>query len=150
MCKIIHYKCCCDIINNKRAVFIYSEGYGGDHYASSTIEKMVKNNKIHLYNVKSLKEIEGKSNLYKSSELYAIGPGVAEGFHVRAFVIEAGLAHNVALQIQTYYSSTKHIAKQNGTARKTRHIQLRKLYMPDIVKIGIIKITQISGYMKFS
>ncbi len=65
--------CCCDIINNKRAVFIYSEGYGGDHYASSTIEKMVKNNKIHLYNVKSLKEIEGKSNLYKSSELYAIG-----------------------------------------------------------------------------
>lgn len=65
--------CCCGIVNNKRAVFIYSEGYGGDHYASSTIEKMVKNNKIHLYNVKLLKEIEAKSNLYKRNEIYAIG-----------------------------------------------------------------------------
>ena len=79
------------------------------------------------------------------SELYAIGSGVTEGLHVRLFLLEAGLVRNATLEIQTDSSSAKSIAKQYGTSRKTRHIQLRYLLMQDLVRTGILKITKING-----
>jgi hypothetical protein len=66
---------CCGVINEKRAVFIYSEGYGGDHYASLAMEKKIKNNSVHIYNVKSIEDIDKKSKLYKKKDLYVIGQG---------------------------------------------------------------------------
>ena len=52
------------------------------------------------------------------SDLYAIGSGVAEGLHICESLMEAGLANNVTLEIQTDSSSAKSIAKQYGTSRK--------------------------------
>ena len=44
------------------------------------------------------------------SELYVIGTCVAEGLHIRSFVMEAGLAHKVTIHIQTDSSSANSIA----------------------------------------
>ena len=79
------------------------------------------------------------------SELYAIGSGLAEGLHVRSFLLEAGLVRNVTLEVQIDSSSAKSIAKQYGTSRKTRRIKLRYLFMRDLVRTGILKITKVDG-----
>ena len=56
-----------------------------------------------------------------------------------------GLSNNVTSEIQTDSPSAQSIAKQYGTSRKTRHIQLRYLFMQDLIQSGILKITNISG-----
>ena len=50
-----------------------------------------------------------------------------------------------SLNFETDSSSAKSIAKQYGTSRKTGHIQLRYLFMQDLVQSGILNITQIPG-----
>ena len=78
-------------------------------------------------------------------ELYAIGSRVAEGLHIRPFLIETRLSMNVTLEFQTDSSSAKSIAKQYGTSRKTRHIQLRYLFTQGHVHNGYSNITKTSG-----
>ena len=57
----------------------------------------------------------------------------------------AGLSNNVTSEIQTDFSSARSIAKQYGTSRKTRHIQLRYLFMQDLVQSGTLQIYKLAG-----
>ena len=79
------------------------------------------------------------------SELYGIGSGTAEGLHIRSFLMESTLAKSVSLVLYTDSSSAKSIAMQFGTSRKTRHIQLKYLYMQDLVASNIVQIKKIKG-----
>ena len=61
-------------------------------------------------------------------DLYGINSGIEDGLHMRSFLMEAALSTNVTLETQTDSSSAKSIAQQYGSARKTRHTQLRYLF----------------------
>ena len=79
------------------------------------------------------------------SELYGIGAGVKEALHVRSFLLEAKLAKSVLIETWTDSSAAKSIAMSYGTSRKTRHLDLRYLYMQDLVLQGIVKIKKVPG-----
>ena len=49
--------------------------------------------------------------------------------------------------MQNRFCKRETIASQHGTSRKTRHIQLRFLYMQDLVHLGILRLKKIAGDM---
>ena len=79
------------------------------------------------------------------SELYGIGAGIAESLHVRSFLMEAGIAKSVLIEVWTDSTAAKSIAMSYGTSRKTRHIELKYLYMQDLVLQGLVKIKKVPG-----
>ena len=80
------------------------------------------------------------------SELYAISTGFCRRtLHTFLLNGRRGFSNNVTLEIKTDSSSAGSMAKQCGTALKTRRIQLRYLCMQDLVQSGILKIIMISG-----
>ena len=74
-----------------------------------------------------------------------MGAGAADGLHLRSFLCESGLASSVRITIQTDSSSGKSIASQHGVSRRTRHVQLRFLFLQELVEIGRIKLKKIDG-----
>ena len=77
------------------------------------------------------------------AELYAIGSGVSEGLGVMSFLQESQLLSKVSMLIMTDSTSAKAIATRMGVSKLTRHIQLRHLYMQDLVANNIIKIKKV-------
>ena len=73
--------------------------------------------------------------------------GAADGLHLRSFLFESGLASSVTVTIQTDSSAGKSIASQHGVSRRTRHVQLRYLFLLELVDAGIIKLKNIDGMM---
>ena len=77
------------------------------------------------------------------AELYAIGSGVSEGLGVMNFLQESQLLPKVSMLIMTDSTSARAIATRMGVSKLTRHIQLRHLYMQDLVANNIIKIKKV-------
>jgi len=79
------------------------------------------------------------------SELYAMNAGSADGLHLRAFLLESGLAGKTEIFLYTDSSAAKSIASQFGLSRKTRHVQLRFLFLQDLVQTGLIRLKKVGG-----
>ena len=79
------------------------------------------------------------------AELYAVGLGVSESLFVRSLLIESKLTLKVNIIIHTDSTAGKSMASRHGLSKKTKHIQLRFLYMQDLILSGIVKIKKIAG-----
>ena len=77
------------------------------------------------------------------AELYAIGQGTSEALFVRNLVTEAKLAKNVSITVHTDSTAGKSMATRFGTSKKTKHVELRFLYVHKLVGKGIIKLRKI-------
>ena len=79
------------------------------------------------------------------AELYAIGTGIAEGLALGNFLVEACLCTKFQLLVYTDSSAGKSIATRLGVSKKTRHIDLRFLYMQQLIKSGIVQLQKVAG-----
>ncbi len=79
------------------------------------------------------------------AELYAINTGCSEGIAIKHLLTEAKFAKKVLLRISTDSSAGKSLAVRFGASRKSRHIELRHLYVQHLVKQGILTIRKIPG-----
>ena len=70
------------------------------------------------------------------AELYAIGQGISETLYVRNLILDAELARKVKLHIYTDSTAGKSMATRFGSGKKTKHVELRFLYMQDLVVRG--------------
>ena len=77
------------------------------------------------------------------AELYAIGAGAADSLFIR--LLEACLIPKVHLFIHTDSTAGKSMASRYGTSRKTRHVQLRYLFVQELVTSGVITIRKVLG-----
>ena len=77
------------------------------------------------------------------AELYAIGQGTSEALFVRNLVTEAKLAKNVSITVHTDSTAGKSMATRFGTSKETKHVELRFLYVQELVGKGIIKLRKI-------
>ena len=80
------------------------------------------------------------------AELYAIGLGVQEALFVKSLILEAKLAKAVNLTCHTDSTSGKSMATRFGLGKKTKHIELRYLYMQDLVNSGMLKISKVGTH----
>jgi hypothetical protein len=80
------------------------------------------------------------------AELYAIGLGVQEALFVKSLILEAKLAKGVNLSCHTDSTAGKSMATRFGLGKKTKHIELRYLYMQDLVASGILKLKKIGTH----
>ena len=69
------------------------------------------------------------------AELYAIESGAAEALFARSLVMEARL----------FATAGKSMAGRFGTSRKTKHVDLRFLYVQELVQTGMVKLRKVLG-----
>ena len=79
------------------------------------------------------------------AELYAIGTGIAEGLALGNFLVEACLCTKFQLLVYTDSSAGKSIATRLGVSKKTRHIDLKFLYMQQLVQQGLVRMQKVAG-----
>ena len=79
------------------------------------------------------------------AELYAIGTSILDSVHLRSFLLETGFAKTCHITIHTDSSAAKSMATRFGTTRRTRHIDLRLLYLQKLAKSGIVRVLKIPG-----
>ena len=81
------------------------------------------------------------------AELYAIGLGVSESLFIRSLLLESQLSKNVNIRIRIHTDSTagKSMATRFGTSKKTKHVQLRFLFIQELVASGVVSIKKVSG-----
>ena len=77
--------------------------------------------------------------------LYAIGAGAADSLFIRSLLLEACLIPRVHLFVHTDSTAGKSMASRYGTSRKTRHVQLRHLFVQELVTSGMITVRKVSG-----
>ena len=77
------------------------------------------------------------------AELYAIGTGTSDTLHLKSIILEAELCDRVSINIHTDSTSGKSVATRTGTGKKTKHVELRFLYMQELVTNKTITITKI-------
>ena len=79
------------------------------------------------------------------AELYAVGAGAADSLFIRPLLLEACLIPKVHLFIHTDSAAGESMASRYGTSRKTRHVQLRYLFVQELVTSGMITIRKVLG-----
>ena len=84
------------------------------------------------------------------AELYAIGLAVQEALFVRTLILEAQLCKSVNLTVHTDSTAAKSMATRYGLGKKTKHIELRYLYMQDLITSGMLKLAKIGTHENVS
>ena len=79
------------------------------------------------------------------AELYAIGQGVSEALFLRSMVLEASLAKKVSVIAHTDSTAGKSMATGLGAGKKTKHVELRFLYVQNLVQMGLLNMAKIDG-----
>eukprot|EP00438_Fugacium_kawagutii_P029652 Skav215858 [mRNA] locus=scaffold1507:85913:86695:- [translate_table: standard] len=74
------------------------------------------------------------------AELYSIGQGTSEALFVRNLLTEANLAKAVNITVHTGSTAGKSMATRFGASKKTRHVELRFLYVQELVGKEIIRL----------
>ena len=78
------------------------------------------------------------------SELHALGSATADALHLRTCLLEGDFATRVRITIHTDRTTSTYIATRHGATKSTRHIQLRHLFVQDLVTSGSIQIRKIA------
>ena len=84
------------------------------------------------------------------AELYAIGSATAEALHVRSFLLEAGFCRKLLISIRTDAKPGKSMAVRYGCSKKTRHVELRFLYIQHLVHQNLIRVKRVPGHFNTS
>ena len=79
------------------------------------------------------------------AELYAIGSGTADALFVRSLVEESKIFQKANLCIFTDSNVGKSIASRFGASRKTKHVELRYLYVQELVASGMVRVKKVLG-----
>ena len=79
------------------------------------------------------------------AELYAIGSGTADALFVRSLVEESKIFQKANLCVSTGSNVGKSIASRFGASRKTKHVELRYLYVQELVASGMVRIKKVLG-----
>ena len=74
------------------------------------------------------------------SELYGIGTGAQEGLHIANF--KEATTTKVNIRIHTDSTSGKSIATRIGSSKKAKHIDLKYLFIQQLVQSGVLSIHQ--------
>ena len=69
------------------------------------------------------------------AELYAIDQGVSEALFLRSMLLEAKLAKKVNVIAHTDSTAGKSMATRFGTGKKTKQVELRFLYVQNLVQM---------------
>ena len=77
------------------------------------------------------------------AELYAINTGATEALHLRGLCEELTNIKKINIRIHTDSSSGKSMATRIGTSRKAKHIELRHLFIQQLVALDIVRIIKI-------
>ena len=77
------------------------------------------------------------------SELYSIGTGAQEALHIRNFLMETILTSKLQIRIHTDSTSGKSIATRIGSSKKAKHIDLKYLFIQQLVHNGILTVHKI-------
>ena len=77
------------------------------------------------------------------AELYGIGSGAAESIAILQFLRESELPVAKTITIYTDSTAGKSIATRMGVGKNTKHIQLRYLYVQDLVQHGLLRIAKV-------
>ena len=80
------------------------------------------------------------------AELYAMGMTIQDALHLKSLLQEMKLpqlAKPFELTVHTDSSSGKALASKLGLTRKSKHVQLRYLFMQDLVANGQLKLSKI-------
>ena len=80
------------------------------------------------------------------AELYAMGMAIQDALHLKSLLQEMKLqqlAKPFELTVYTDSSSGKAFASKLGLTRKSKHVQLRYLFMQDLVASGQLKLSKI-------
>ena len=80
------------------------------------------------------------------AELYAMGMAIQDALHLQSLLQElklTQLAKPFELTVYTDSSSGKALASKLGLTRKSKHVQLRFLFMQDLVASGQLKLSRV-------
>ena len=80
------------------------------------------------------------------AELYAMGMAIQDALHLQSLLQElklTQLAKPFELTVYTDSSSGKALASKLGLTRKSKHVQLRFLFMQDLVASGQLKLSKV-------
>ena len=112
---------------------------GLDATSGSTVKKIG-------CNMVSAARTQGTSALSSGeAELYAIGQGVSEALFLRSMLLEAKLAKKVNVIARADSTAGKSMATRFGTGKKTKHVELRFLYVQNLVQMGLLRMAKIDG-----
>jgi hypothetical protein len=79
------------------------------------------------------------------AELYAIGLGVSESLYVRTLLLESKLCSKCNITVHTDSTAGKSMASRHGLSRKTKHVQLRFLFVQELVLSGQVRLKKVPG-----
>ena len=79
------------------------------------------------------------------AELYAIGSGIADALFVRSSVEESKFFQKTNIVVSTYGNVGKSIVSRFAASRKAKHVNLRFLYMQELVVSGMVRMRRVLG-----
>ena len=77
------------------------------------------------------------------AELYAINTGATEALHLRNLLMELFNVQKVNIKIHTDSSSGKSMATRIGSSRKAKHIDLKHLFIQQLISHDIVRLNKI-------
>ena len=77
------------------------------------------------------------------AELYAINTGATEALHIRSLLMELLNINKVNIKIHTDSSSGKSMATRIGSSRKAKHIELKHLFIQQLISHDYVRIIKI-------
>ena len=78
------------------------------------------------------------------AELYAINTGATEALHISNFLKEALNMKKINIRIHTDSSSGKSMATRIGSSKKAKHIELKHLFIQQLVAHDLVRIVKIN------
>eukprot|EP00438_Fugacium_kawagutii_P026486 Skav202797 [mRNA] locus=scaffold326:708101:708889:+ [translate_table: standard] len=78
------------------------------------------------------------------AELYSIGQGTSEALFVRNLLLEAKLTKAVNITVHTDSTAGKSMATRFGTSKKTKHVELRFLYVQELVAKSTVRLKKVN------
>ena len=70
---------------------------------------------------------------------------MSESLFIRSLLLESQLSKNVNIRIHTDSTAGKSMATRFGTSKKTKHVQLRFLFIQELVASGVVSVKKGSG-----
>ena len=77
------------------------------------------------------------------AELYATNTGATEALHLRNLLMELLNVQKVNIKIHTDSSSGKSMATRTGSSRKAKHIDLKHLFIQQLISHDIVRLNNI-------
>ena len=79
----------------------------------------------------------------REAELYAIGQGINEALFIRSLILEAEFSRRVNVIVYTDSTAGKSMASRFGTGKRTKHVELRFLYMQNLIANGMLRLCKV-------